>query len=201
MIEDNFDEPLTPYHLIHGRNLANTNHFTITKNMTDNDARNYCEKVQTLVLHFKKRFHQEYLAKLQERQLRKNQKFNNSCRVKVRDVVLIKDVKKPRMTWGKGRVEKLIEDKDRLVRVAKIKVYQSTNDKITTILRPLQLIVPLELCEFDSNELDIEPANQERNAPQLRRMAAVNADLIRQLNMTSCRGSVGKRAFNLSLKF
>ena len=28
--EENFDEPLTPY-LIHGRNLANTNHFTITK--------------------------------------------------------------------------------------------------------------------------------------------------------------------------
>ena len=56
----------------------------------------------------------------------------------MRDVILIKDVKKPRMTWGKGRVEKLIEDKERLVRVAKIKVYQSTNDKITTILRPLQ---------------------------------------------------------------
>ena len=29
--EENFDEPLSPYHLIHGRNLANTNHFTITK--------------------------------------------------------------------------------------------------------------------------------------------------------------------------
>ena len=65
MSEENFDEPLTPYHLIHGRNLANTNHFTITKNMTDNDARNCRERVQTLVLHFKKRFHQEYLAKLQ----------------------------------------------------------------------------------------------------------------------------------------
>ena len=66
MSEQNFDEPLTPYHLIHGRNLANTNHFAITKNMTDNDSRNCRERVQTLVLHFKKRFHQEYLAKLQE---------------------------------------------------------------------------------------------------------------------------------------
>ena len=40
-------------------------------------------------------------------------------------------------------------------------MYQSTKDKITTItttiLRPLQLIVPLELYEFDSNELDSEP--------------------------------------------
>ena len=65
-------------------------------------------------------------------------------------------------------------------------MYQSTKDKITTItttiLRPLQLIVPLELYEFDSNELDSEPANQEGNATQPRRMAAVNADLIRQLN-------------------
>ena len=101
MSEENFDEPLTPYHLIHGRNL------TITKNMTDNDARNCRERVQTLVLHFKKRFHQEYLAKLQERQLHKNRKFNNCCSVKVGDVVLIKDVNKPRMTWRKGRVERL----------------------------------------------------------------------------------------------
>ena len=81
--EENFDEPLTPYHLIHGRNLANTNHFTITKSMTDNDAINCRERVQTLVLHFKKRFHQEYLAKLQERQLHKYRKFNNSCSIKV----------------------------------------------------------------------------------------------------------------------
>ena len=155
MIEENFDELI--HHLIHGTNLANTNHFTITKNMTDNDARNYCERVQTLVLHFKKRFHQEYLAKLQERQLHKNRKFNNCCSVKVGDVVLIKDVNKPRMTWRKGRVEKLIKGKDGLARGAEIKVYQSTKGKIATILRPLQLIVPLELYEFDSNELDSEP--------------------------------------------
>ena len=140
--------------------------------MTDN------ERVQTLVLHFKKRFHQEYLAKLQERQLHKNRKFNNCCSVKVGDVVLIKDVNKPRMTWRKGRVEKLIKGKDGLARGAEIKVYQSTKDKIATILRPLQLIVPLELYEFDSNE----PANQEGKAPPPRRMAAVNAELIRQLN-------------------
>ena len=63
-----------------------------------------------------------------------------------------------------------------------IKVYQSTKDKITTILGPLQLIVPLELYEFNSNELDSEHTNQEGNAPQPQRMAAVIADLIRQLN-------------------
>ena len=183
MIEENFDELI--HHLIHGTNLANTNHFTITKNMTDNDARNYCERVQTLVLHFKKRFHQEYLAKLQERQLHKNRKFNNSCSVKVGDVVLIEDVNKHQMTWRNGRVEKLIEGKERLVRRTEIKVYQSTKDKITTIttiLRPLQLTVPLELYEFYSNELNSEPANQQGNPPRPRRMAAVNADLIRQLN-------------------
>ena len=85
---------------------------------------------------------------------------------KVGDEVLIKDVSKPRMTWQKGRAEKLIEGKDASVRGAEIKVYQSTKDKITTILRPLQLIVPLELYEFDSNELNREPTNQEGNAPR-----------------------------------
>ena len=61
-------------------------------------------------------------------------------------------------------------------------MYQSTKDKITTILRPIQLIVPLELYEFDSNELDSEPTNQKVNAPRPRRMSGVNADLIRHLN-------------------
>ena len=86
------------------------------------------------------------------------------------------------MAWRKGRVEKLIESKEGLVRGTEIKVYHSTKDKITTRLRPLQLIVPLELYEFDSNELDSEPANQEGNAPRPRQMAGVNTDLIRQLN-------------------
>ena len=53
LMEENFDEPLTSFHLIHERNLANTIHFTITKNMTDNDARNCCERVQ----------HQFYISK------------------------------------------------------------------------------------------------------------------------------------------
>ena len=61
-------------------------------------------------------------------------------------------------------------------------MYQSTKDKITTILRPLQLIVPLEFYESDSNELNSEPVNQEGNALQPRRMAAGNGDLIRQLD-------------------
>ena len=84
------------------------------------------------------------------------------------------------LEWRKGRVEKLIEGRDGLVRGAEIKVYQSTKDNITTILLQLQLVVPLELHE--SNELDSEPANQEGNDPRPRRMAAVNADLIKQLN-------------------
>ena len=99
--EENFDDVLTPYHLIHGKDLANANHFTITKNMTNNDARNCRERVQTLVLHFKKHFHHGYLVKLQERQLHKNQKCNNNCSVKVGDVILIKDVNKPQITWQK----------------------------------------------------------------------------------------------------
>ena len=145
MSEENFDEPLTPFHLIHERNLANTIHFTITKNVANNDAINCCERVQTLVLNFKKRFHKECLAKLQEQEVHKNRKFNNSCCVKLGDVALIKDVNKPRITWRKKRIENLIESKDALVRGAGIKLYQSIKDKITTILRHLQLIVPFEL--------------------------------------------------------
>ena len=69
-----------------------------------------------------------------------------------------------------------------LVRRTEKKVYQSTKDKVTTILCPLQLIVPLELYKFDSNELYSELANQEGNTSRPQQIAKVNADLIRQLN-------------------
>ena len=43
-------------------------------------------------------------------------------------------------------------------------------------------VFSIDYDEFDSNELNSEPANQKGNAPRTRRMAAVNPDLIRQLN-------------------
>ena len=61
----------------------------------------------------------------------------------------------------KRTIRKTEKGKDALVRGAEVKVYQSTKDKITKIFCPLQLIIALELSEFNSNELDSE---QEGNA-------------------------------------
>ena len=65
-----------------------------------------------------------------------------------------------------------------------------------TILGPLQLIIPFELYNCG----DEKPANQEAEGQRPRRMAAVNADLKRQLNEVNegdvtSRGECGKHSF------
>ena len=72
----------------------------------------------------------------------------------------------------------MIRRKDFLVRRVELKVNLENSGQIMTIRRPLQLIIPFELYNCD----DEEPANQEAEGQRPKRMAAINADLERQLN-------------------
>ena len=60
--ENNFDEPLTPYPLIFGRNIVNVNDATLATDLTEHNAKLCTERIQVLLQHFKKRFYHEYLA-------------------------------------------------------------------------------------------------------------------------------------------
>ena len=49
------------------------------------------------------------------------------------------------MNWRKGKIDKLIFSNDGLVRGIELLVYQSKKEKLT-IKRPVQLVIPFELC-------------------------------------------------------
>ena len=58
----------------------------------------------------------------------------------------------PRLSWQKGKVEKLIYGDDNLVRGADVCVYQDKLGKTIVIRRPLQLLVPLEVMNIIHND-------------------------------------------------
>ena len=80
------------------------------------------------------------------------------------------------MKWRKGKTDKLIYGKDGLVRGVELLVYQSKNEKVSIIKRPVQRIIPFELCDPVDNELVKSHTNI--NCPK--RLAAQNADAIRR---------------------
>ena len=65
--------------------------------------------------------------------------------LQIRDVVLLKEDSKPRLSWRKGKIEAFIVGKGNVTRGVKILVYQNKFQKTVTLKRPLQLIVPLEV--------------------------------------------------------
>ena len=84
----------------------------------------------------------------------------------------------PCLSWRKGKVERLIYGDDNLVCGADVHVYQDKLSKTIVICRPLQFLVPLEVTNIIHNNNEInEPANE-----RSRRLASLNADLIRQLS-------------------
>ena len=114
------------------------------------------------------------------------------------DVVLIQEENRPRVKWRKGKISKLINSKDGLVRGVELVVNKGMSNKTITIRRPVQHLIPLEMSRDCKNEISIElNESQEEPAEELdhcndtdrdfekrrsRRTAAINTELIRRLN-------------------
>ena len=142
--DPNNTEPITPYHLLHGRNIliskGNLCNETSERNLT-----NRATYLQTLIEKIWKRFYHEYTTALRERMLYDKTKRSES-KLKINDVVIIKDDKLlSRSKWKRGRVDELIIGRDGVVRGAMLETV--TNGKNTKIRRSLQRSVPLEVTE------------------------------------------------------
>ena len=88
----------------------------------------------------------------------------------------------------KGRIINVIKGVDKLIRGAEIKVRQRNSDKMLTLKRPLKYLVPFEIMDADKRVtedndviVDIPPVEMPPRR-QIRRTAAMNADLLRMLN-------------------
>ena len=102
------------------------------------------------------------------------------------------------MKWRKGKISKLINSKDGLVRGVELVVNKGMSNKTITIRRPVQHLIPLEMSRDCNNEVSIElNESQVETAEELdhgndmdrdfekrrsQRTAAINADLMRRLN-------------------
>ena len=114
------------------------------------------------------------------------------------DVVLIQEENQPRVKWRKGKISKLINSKDSLVRGVELVVNKGMSIKANTIRKPVQHLIPLEMSRDCKNEVFIERnESQEEPAEELdhcndsdrdfekgrsRRTAAITADLMKRLN-------------------
>ena len=113
-------------------------------------------------------------------------------------MVLIQEENRPRVKRRKGKISKLLKSKDGLARRIELVVNKGMSNKTITIRRPVQHLIPLEMCRDCKNEVSIELNKaQEEPAKELghcndvdmdfekrrsRRTAAINAYLMRRLN-------------------
>ena len=156
------------------------------------------KRVKFIINYFNNRFYEEYILALRERHQGDLRKFNNESKLCVNDVVLIQQENRPRVKWRKGKISKLHNSKDGLVRGVELVVNKGMSNKTITIRRPVQHLIPLEMSRDCKNEVFIElNESQEEPAEELdhcndtnrnfekrrsRRTAAVNAGLMRRLN-------------------
>ena len=99
---------------------------------------------------FFQNFAYEYHGSLQEVYFRNKASFKSKFRSRINDIVLIKEENGSQMNWKKGKIEELIFDNDELLWGVELLIYQSKKEKLTTMKRPVQLTIPLKIC--DPNE-------------------------------------------------
>ena len=145
--------------------------------------------LQQTVSHINKRFYNEYILALRERHQCDRQSHHPHLQnVSIGDIVLVKDINLSRLRWKKERITKLVKGNNGLVRVVSLDTVVSTTNKTHCINRPLQHIIPLELKHIQQSSENIkiidndnsEPAIRS-NEPRPRRVAVVNADILRRL--------------------
>ena len=176
--EEGNTEAITPFHLLHGRNIAAAREMNlIQRDVNTGDLENRVKYIRLLLSHFWKRFYNEYTVALRERMMYDKTK-RSSDKLAIGDAVVFKDNSTtPRSKWKHGRVKSLIKGRDNIVRGAVLT--SSTNGKLIDISRPFQKPIPLEVC----NSLNVEPANEKQQiviSERLRRNVARTGELVRR---------------------
>ena len=104
--------------------------------------------------------------------------------VHVGDIVTVHEEKTPRGFWRLGKIEKVIESKDGLIRGATVKVVTPTG-QISLINRPITKLFPVEIVSRELEELsntpDVVDNGENRRDGRPRRAAALDADLLRRM--------------------
>ena len=158
-----YEEPLTPSHLVVGRRLLNLpDYLGHICDPGDEDfevnASQLTKRVKHLASvlnHFWKRWRSEYLNELRESHRYSAKKTPARSSVSKGDVVIVHDDTLPRGLWKLGRIQEVLTGPDQQPRAALVRV--ASRDRQHVLLRrPLQLLYPLEIHEAKMPETDSE---------------------------------------------
>ncbi|XP_030750174.1 uncharacterized protein LOC115877962 [Sitophilus oryzae] len=108
--------PLTPAHFLVGRSLVSLPEKSYIE--TSENRLTRFQRLQYIVQHFWKRWHQEYLHELQSRS---KWKHGDPCPIKVGSMVLVSEANSPPLQWPMGCVQELHPGVDGVVRVVSVK--------------------------------------------------------------------------------
>ena len=147
LYDDDVAEPLTPSHLLSGRNLfATPEPESLVESSTATLSRRY-KFLQTTLRSMWTKFRHHYLTELREHHMYTRRKTNSENVLKIGEVVIIKDDDvRSRCSWRLGRVESLVVGGDNQVRGANLRTI-SKEFRRTSMSRPLQKIIPLEVVD------------------------------------------------------
>ena len=137
--EDDFEDIITPNHLIVGRRLdvSSDGRDIDIRDEDSSSVKRRKRYIDTILDHFWQRWRLEYLASLREIERRTNP--GHSSMVQLKDIVIVHDEKVPRHMWRVGRVVKLISGSDNQIRGAEVKLGRTG----AVIRRPVNKLYPL----------------------------------------------------------
>lgn len=193
--EEGVSYPLTPSSLIYGRrttNLPNDSQFEIVS--TNESLTRRARQHKKILNEFAEQWRREYLLSIRESTKSSHGEVRDV--IAVGDVVILKNDSTPRLFWKLAKVEEVLRSSDGIVRSAKIRVLNSDKRKPIILRRPIQHLIPLEVCanlrqqKKQDGECETtteeEPAREEtdnaREKRNPRRAAAVQGELIRKLS-------------------
>ncbi|XP_074658631.1 uncharacterized protein LOC141911540 [Tubulanus polymorphus] len=163
---DDFDEPVTPSHLVYGRRLMGTpdTHPCSEEYVPEMDRKAMSGRMRhlkTLMDHFWQRWSSEYLLELRESHRQQNKENSDRRKVKIGEIVLVHDEGKQRGEWRLGKITELITGSDDNPRGAFLKL-GVRDKKSTTLRRPLNLLYPLEVQDSPELTRDAQAENVRR---------------------------------------
>ncbi|XP_068674716.1 uncharacterized protein [Montipora capricornis] len=139
------ETPLSPSHLVIGRRLLDQSPaITVAVNTLLRRER----YLDGLLTHFRNRWKKEYLTGIREYQKLKRGEPRRT--IQVGDVVHTYADKTPRQQWRMGKVEKLLQGQDNVVRAAEVVTVDNSLRK-TRLKRPIQKLYPLEINVCDEH--------------------------------------------------
>uniref|UniRef100_A0A1X7VTQ6 DUF5641 domain-containing protein n=1 Tax=Amphimedon queenslandica TaxID=400682 RepID=A0A1X7VTQ6_AMPQE len=157
------EEPLTPSHLLVGKQLLNvSDHFCYSESEEFNpdssrlSATRRLRHLNTLLDHFRNRWRKEYLTELRENHKKKRNRDVDA--VNIGDVVLIHD-ETPRGLWKMGRIEETIVGRDGQIRGAVVRVKSGGVSAFNR--RPLQGLYPLEVQDSLESKNHVKDSSSE----------------------------------------